>query len=128
NGAQLSAGGHTYVIRYDGGDGNDVVVIAAGAPSAATGAASGVTGGAATLNGTVTANGLDTTVSFEYGTTSGSLTSSIPAAPSPVTGASPTAVSATLSGLTPSATYFYRVKAVNAAGTTTGAEQSFTTG
>jgi hypothetical protein len=128
NGARLTAGGRAFVIRYDGGDGNDVVLVAAGAPSAVTGLASGVSGGAAALNGTVTANGLDTTVSFEYGTVSGAYASSVAAAPSPVTGTSPTAVSAALSGLTPGATYYYRVKATNAAGATFGAEQIFLAG
>ena len=42
-------------------------------------------------------------------------------------GTSDTAVSATASGLTPNTTYYYRVVATNAAGTTYGLEQSFRT-
>jgi Fibronectin type III domain len=75
------------------------------------------------FNGTVNANGASTTVTFEYGTTSGVYPSSVTAAQSPATGASNTSVSATLSSLS-AGTYYFRVKAVNARGTTFGSEQS----
>jgi hypothetical protein len=91
-------------------------------PTATTGTATSVTATTATLNGTVSANGSSTTVEFEYGTSSGSYTSTATAAQSPVTGDS-VAVSAAVSGLG-IGTYYFRVKATNTVGTTYGAEQS----
>lgn len=73
------------------------------------------------FTGTVNANGNNTTVSFEYGTSSGVYPSSVSAGT--VSGASNTAVSANLSSLG-AGTYYFRVKAVNARGTTYGSEQS----
>ena len=73
----------------------------------------------ATLNGTVNANGLSTTVTFEYGTTT-SYGSTVTANQSPVTGNSITNVSADISGLTPCTTYHFRVKAENSEGTVYG--------
>jgi hypothetical protein len=75
------------------------------------------------FTGTVNANGASTTVTFEYGTSSGSYPSSISAGT--VTGASNTAVSANLSSLS-AGTYYFRVKAVNASGTTYGTQQTVT--
>jgi hypothetical protein len=65
-----------------------------------------------TLNGTVNANGLSTTVIFEYGTTT-NYGSTVTASQSPVTGDSITNVSAVISGLKPDSTYHFRVKAEN---------------
>ena len=95
-------------------------------PTATTNAASSVTSTAATLNGTVNANNANTTVTFEYGTTA-SYGTSVTAAQSPVTGTSVTSVSSAISGLTPNTTYHFRVKSVNTAGTTYGADTAFTT-
>jgi hypothetical protein len=95
-------------------------------PTATTGAATGVSSSSATLNGTVNANGSSTTVTFEYGTTT-AYGSAVVAIPSPVTGYTNTAVNASLSGLAPNTTYHYRVVAVNASGTTYGADMTFTT-
>jgi phosphodiesterase/alkaline phosphatase D-like protein len=98
-----------------------------GAPSATTVAATNVQALTATLNGTVNANDVSTTVTFEYGLTT-SYGSTATAIESPVTGTSATSVSANLSGLTPGAiTYHFRVKAVNALGTVYGDDFSFTT-
>jgi len=49
------------------------------------------------LNGTVNANGDSTTVTFEYGLTT-SYGNTVTAAQSPVTGATPTAVSKAITG------------------------------
>ena len=73
---------------------------------------SNITYTSATLNGTVNAGGLSTTVTFEYGTTC-SYGNSIPACQNPVTGNSITNVSADISGLIPCETYHFRLKAVN---------------
>lgn len=93
-------------------------------PTATTGTATTVTATSATLNGTISANGSSTTVEFEYGTSSGSYTSTATAAQSPVTGDS-VAVSASIT--LPGVTTYYRVKATNSAGTVYGAEQKVST-
>jgi len=97
-------------------------------PTVTSNAASGITATGATLNGTVNANGNNTTVTFDYGTTTG-YGSSATATQSPVTGSSNTAVSAAISGLTcGGTTYHFRVKGVNGGGTANGSDLTFTTG
>jgi len=80
----------------------------------------------ATLNGTVNANTLLTTVSFDWGFTT-FYGNTADATPSSVTGTTDTPVLANLSGLNPNTTYHFRVRAINAAGLTTGADLTFTT-
>jgi uncharacterized protein (TIGR02145 family) len=96
------------------------------APSATTNAASGVSSSAATLNGTVNANGFSTTVSFEYGinTIYGTV---VAATPGSVTGNSNTAVSMVISSLSPNTLYHYRVKTSNCGGAIDGNDQTFLT-
>jgi hypothetical protein len=96
-------------------------------PYAVTLPASSVTGTAATLNGSINASTLSSTVSFEYGPTT-SYGSTISATPGTVTGSVDTNVSAALTGLTFGATYHYRVIATNSDGTDVGVDQVFTTG
>ena len=67
-----------------------------------------MTRSSATLNGTVNAYCLSTTVTFRYGLTTG-YGSTVTADQSPVTGNSDTAVSKAITGLTPNTTYHYRV-------------------
>lgn len=95
------------------------------APAATTGTATAVTTTTATLGASVNPNGRATTYRVEYGTTTayGSTT----AAASAGAGTTATAVTAGLTGLTPSTTYHYRVVATNSTGTTTGADAVFTT-
>jgi uncharacterized protein (TIGR02145 family) len=95
-------------------------------PTAATNSATNITATSATLNGIVNANGVSTTVTFEYGTTTGYGTS-VNATPNTVTGSSNTIVSTSLSSLQQNTTYHYRIKAVNTAGTAYGGDQTFTT-
>jgi hypothetical protein len=99
----------------------------AAAPTVVTLPATSVTSDGATLNGTVNANTLSTIVSFDYGTTT-FYNHTIAANPSTVTGTTTTPVSATITGLNPNTLYHYRVNAVNAAGVSTGADLTFTTG
>ena len=106
------------------GDGNAFDCY--GSPSATTAAASGITSAGAMLNGSVSAGGLSTSVSFEYGTTA-SYGTAVAASPGIVTGTAATAVSATLTGLAPGTTYHYRVKGVNSGGASNGTDQTFTT-
>ena len=113
-------GGTTY--------GNNLTFTTAAAPPiAVTNAATNITANTATLNGMVTANNSNTTVTFEWGPTI-AYGNTIDATPNTVTGLSPTAVSANLTGLNPGITYHYRVKAVNVAGTSYGNDTTFLTG
>lgn len=100
--------------------------IGASSPVALTGSATAVTGNSATLNGSVNANGPSTTVTFEYGLTA-AYGSTVPGVPSPVSGNSFTPVAAAITGLAPATLYHYRVKAVSSAGTSNGADSTFTT-
>ena len=94
-------------------------------PLATTNPASSVAFSAATLNGTVDPSFRETTAYFEYGRTNayGSAT------PVRMVGSSngPLAFSEPLTGLRQGVTYHFRLVATSAEGTTTGADQSFTT-
>lgn len=81
---------------------------------------------ASSLNGSVDANYYNSTVSFEWGLTTG-YGNTINATPALVTGGSAVEVTATLNGLTHSTTYHYRCKAINLAGTSYGQDLTFTT-
>ncbi len=95
------------------------------APTATTAAATAIANTGVTLNGTANAHGSPTAYAFEWGTTTafGNIT--------PVQNGGSTAadfpVTAALSGLAPRQTYFYRLVASNAQGTTTGSVMAFTT-
>lgn len=95
-------------------------------PTATTNSATNVSILGATLNGTVNANNTNTTVTFEYGLTTG-YGATVTADQSPVTGTSNTAVSAVLNGLVGNNTYHYRVVATNVFGTANGLDSTFTT-
>ena len=97
---------------------------AAGPPNATTGAATSIGSTGATLNGTVSPNKQSTTVSFQYGTTTAY---GATAAAGTVNGNASKAVSATISGLTPSTLYHFRVTATNASGQSIGQDTTFTT-
>jgi hypothetical protein len=95
-------------------------------PIVITLAATGITGTGAVVNGSVNANTLSTSVSFNYGLTT-AYGSTIVAVPPTVTGNSPTPVLASLSGLLPATTYHFRVTGTNASGTSNGNDLTFTT-
>lgn len=80
----------------------------------------------ANLTGVVSGNGASTTVIFDYGTDSTAFSSNATANESPV-GANSVTVTASISGLLPSTTYYYRVRASNSVGGTNGTIRSFTT-
>lgn len=97
-------------------------------PTVTTNGASALTTSGATLNGAVSSNGASTTVSFEYGLTSGSYGVAVAADQSPlVAGAIGSAVSADVTGLTCGTLYYFRVRGENSAGISNGAELTFTT-
>jgi len=127
------AGGTTYHYRVNATNslgttnGSDMTFTTLGAlPTATTTAITGINTTGATVTGTVNANLLSTTVSFEYGLTI-SYGSNATATPSTVTGSTSTNVSASISGLAGGTTYHYRVNATNSLGTTNGSELTFTT-
>ena len=95
-------------------------------PTAASAAATNVSLFDATLNGTVNAKGVDTAVTFDFGTDT-TYGQSVSATPGEVSGTTETAVTALLQFLEPETTYHFRVRAVSDAGTALGADQSFTT-
>jgi hypothetical protein len=94
-------------------------------PSATTGSATSLQPLQATLNGTVNPNGFDTHYYFQYGmsTSYGSMTGEVDAG----SGSSAAPASGTPTALSPGTTYHYRIVATNAAGTSDGTDQTFTT-
>jgi len=94
--------------------------------SCLTQAATNVSESEATLNGTVNANDLSTIVIFEYGTTT-SYGFNLSANPYPVTGNTPTLVSADINRLLPGTIYHFRLKAENSLGTIYSNDITFTT-
>jgi PKD repeat protein len=95
-------------------------------PYAATDPATGVSDTGATLDGSVNPENQTAQYQFAYGTSQTSLTSSTPLT-SAAAGQSTTSVSATLSGLSPSTTYYYRLDLLAGGQTYSGSVQSFTT-
>lgn len=95
-------------------------------PTATTLPASGISAAGAMLSGAVTPNLAATAAYFEWGTSATSLAWSTPRM---TVGADTLAhtVTAALSGLTPSTTYYFRVVAENAQGRANGAVLGFTT-
>src|SRR5437773_6569740 len=93
-------------------------------PIVATNPATNVASFSATLNVTVNPNGLTTAVHFDYGITTNYGSST---ATQNYQGSTTQNVTANLSGLTTGATYHFRIVASNAAGTSYGADMSFTT-
>jgi phosphodiesterase/alkaline phosphatase D-like protein len=108
--------------------GDDKTFLTLGqAPTATTVAATDILTTSATFNGTVNANLVSSTVTFEYGLTTAYATT-IAATQSPVTGSTVTNVSANVTNLTPGGVvYHFRVKAVNAVGTTYGSDLTVAT-
>jgi hypothetical protein len=95
-------------------------------PSVFTGPAQFITTGTALLTGSVETQGLTTTTSFEFG--SNQYRGSFEGATTLPGAGAATGVTFGFNGyLSPGVTYWYRVVATNANGTSYGAEQSFTT-
>lgn len=94
-------------------------------PTATTNAPTNVTSNSARMNGTVNPNGANTSVYFQYGTTTSY--GSYVYLPSLGAGTSSVPVSGELTLLNPNSTYHYRVVAHNSGGYGVGADVSFTT-
>ncbi|MFN8533067.1 MAG: hypothetical protein U0556_05940 [Dehalococcoidia bacterium] len=99
----------------------------AAAPTAATAGATDVAQTSATLNGTANANGVETALVFDVGTTSGIYDQTVTATPATLSSSDDSSLTAALSGLQPNRTYFFRARATSAGGTAIGEERSFTT-
>jgi uncharacterized protein (TIGR03437 family) len=97
------------------------------APLVTTGAASAVTTNAATLAGSVNPNGVDTHVWFAYGISSSLSVSTLTPQQDAGSGTSAVPISANITGLNPSTTYYFLVWGQNSGGTSQGSVMSFTT-
>ncbi len=95
-------------------------------PESNTNLATQVSHSTATLNATINATNLSTTVIFEYGTTPAYGTT-VTASPNPVIGGNTTGVIANITGLECNNTYYFRVSASNSSGTVFGDQLSFST-
>jgi hypothetical protein len=119
----------TAEVGLDGPTGNgtpDGALAITVAPAITTGSATGVKETEATLHGTVNPNGTETKYYFEYGETTsyGKKTAEVSAG----AGESSVEVSKTVTGLTKSTSYDYRIVATNTGSETSkGANQVFTT-
>ncbi len=96
-------------------------------PDVITTNATDITQVAATLNGSINAKGFDVNSYFDYGLTN-TYGSTLPGDPALVTGNSPVAVAAIISGLAPNTTYHFRIRAVTSVGIILyGEDMTFTT-
>jgi hypothetical protein len=118
NGKVLVAGGYNGIVLAT------AELYGPDAPLMTTTAATNVTSFSATLNGTVNPNGLTTSVYFQYGTTTnyGSTTAS-----QSYTGNTTQSVSASITRLSPSTRYHFRIVGTNTDGTSYGSDRTFTT-
>ena len=119
---------HYRLVAANGGGttrGADGIFTTPSAPNAVTGSSTSVTVSAATLNGTVDPNGRATTWYFQYGTSTayGSRTP----AQSAGSGTTASGVAAAVSGLRSGRLYHYRLVATSDAGTSRGADRTFST-
>ncbi|BBO17633.1 conserved hypothetical protein [Candidatus Brocadia pituitae] len=131
SGISLTTGENTITVTATDGASNSgsatitVNYIAGTVSTVTTGLATNITLNSVTLNGTVKANGLITTIWFEYGMSSGSYENK--SSTQSINGSSDTTVSIVINGLLEGETYYYRIVGKNSAGITCGNEMSFMT-
>ncbi len=106
-------------------DKDDDIDIIPTEPSVGIGSATMIGQNWATMKGSVNPNGLETIVTFEYGTTE-EFGNSIRANPDTLEKNTYTIVSAALTGLDTDTQYYFRLKAVNSEGTVYGGDTLFT--
>ena len=97
-------------------------------PTMTTNAATSITTTGAVLNGDVNPNGFATDAWFEWGTSPTLATFSLTASQPLGSGMTALSFNASISGLSPWSTYYYRAAASNSGGTQKGAINSFPTG
>ena len=126
--------GSTYYFRADAvstsGRVNGAItsfVTLGGTPVVTSGTASAVTSDSATLSGTVGANSVATQAFFQYSRAADFSSVDGTVIAGDVTGSEVAALSATLTGLEPGVTYYWRLAGTNSAGTSVGGTQSFST-
>jgi len=105
--------------------GSDQTFVPVASPGVTTKSASSIRDTTATLNGSVNPLGQSTSAYFEYGTTTSYGASS--AVKNVGSGNNSTNVAIGIAGLTPGATYHFRVVAKNGTGSSSGSDQTFTT-
>ncbi|HXR48526.1 MAG TPA: hypothetical protein VN784_13910 [Candidatus Limnocylindrales bacterium] len=126
----LSGNAITGSFDTDSGSGanaiDGIVTLNRALPTVVTGVATSPTTISAMLNGTVTPNGADTTAWFQYGTTTnyGLIT---PTAIVSGTNTTSVTVSNLVSGLSALTLYHFQLVGTSIAGTTNGADQTFST-
>lgn len=103
----------------------NTATISVNSPTVTANSVTNVNGSAVTLNASVNPNGAETTVYFEWGPTT-SYGNTTPAQPIG-NGTNNVNVTVYLAGLLPNTVYHYRIVAVNAGGTASGNDISFTT-
>lgn len=132
----MSGTTYYYVVVATNGQGTTTsteasfTTVAVNPPTVAADPATNITTTAADLNGTVNDNNdAVTNIEFRYGTTAGGpYATTVAATPNTLaSGSGATAVTASLTGLASSTTYYYVVVATNGQGTETSTEASFTT-
>jgi hypothetical protein len=99
----------------------------AAAPTVSSGAATDIQGVSALLVGKVNPGGLPTSYRFEYSTASNLAGATSTPIRSAGQGSSEEEARASIAGLSPHTTYYFRLVASNSQGTTTGTTQSFET-
>ena len=107
-----------------GSDRTFTTLSATGPPVVTTNPATNITTSSATLNGLLDPHGLNTTVYFQYGTTTsyGHTTAMLSE-----TGNTYLNITANISGLTTHTTYHFRIVAHNSGGMSVGSDSTFTT-
>ncbi|MDZ4404473.1 MAG: hypothetical protein U1A53_17520, partial [Prosthecobacter sp.] len=101
-------------------------VAQAPAPSVSSSGAAPLSTTSVRLSGTVRAHNADAQVFFDYGTDGVTFPASVTTTPATVTGDVDTPVNGSLLNLSQGVTYHYRLRAVNAGGTTTSGVGTFT--